>query len=153
MQPEKKKSSSTNTKKKYKDTGRKTSRMGGMPGAMPGDPVGGAFDAATPCLAIPGMDDNAPNIEQTLQMTEDPVMRENMQNMMNNPDTMRRRMDLNPMVQRIRQTNPSFAMFNNPETVRLLELLSLYSPMWILYSCHFSYMYFPTLTHFSKVLR
>ena len=83
----------------------------GMPGA-------GAGAAHNP-WANPMMGPNAPNLEATLQMMENPMMQNMMQNMMSNPETMRMMMDSNPMVQQLRQTNPqAAAVFDNPEMVR-----------------------------------
>jgi ubiquilin len=62
----------------------------GMPGA-------GAGAAHNP-WANPMMGPNAPNLEATLQMMENPMMQNMMQNMMSNPETMRMMMDSNPMV-------------------------------------------------------
>ena len=87
--------------------------MGSMPGATPG--AGGA--AANP-WANPAMGPNGPNLEATLQMMENPMMRQMMDQMMSNPETMRRMMESNPMLQQLRQTNPqAAAMFDNPEMV------------------------------------
>jgi ubiquilin len=70
----------------------------GMPGA-------GAGAAHNP-WANPMMGPNAPNLEATLQMMENPMMQTMMQNMMSNPKMMRMMMDSNPMVQQLCQTNP-----------------------------------------------
>ena len=68
--------------------------------------------------ANPAMGPNGPNLEATLQMMENPMMQQMMQNMMNNPETMRMMMESNPMLQQLRQTNPQVAaIFENPQAV------------------------------------
>jgi len=90
------------------------SMMGSMGGGMPNAP-GAANPFANPMGA------NGPNIEQTLQMMENPIMRQMMDQMMSNPDNMRRMMESNPMLQQMRQTNPQVAaMFDNPDAVSCL---------------------------------
>lgn len=89
-----------------------------MPGA--GGVGGGANTNTINPWANPAMGPNGPNLEATLQMMENPMMQQMMQNMMNNPETMRMMMESNPMLQQLRQTNPQVAaIFENPQAVRL----------------------------------
>jgi ubiquilin len=75
---------------------------GGMPGAMP---------------SIPGMPDM--NMDQALQMLENPMMQQMMNQMMADPNMMNQMMQSNPMLRQLRETNPQMAaMMSNPETIR-----------------------------------
>ncbi|KAL9183438.1 hypothetical protein ACHAXT_004294, partial [Thalassiosira profunda] len=89
--------------------------MGGIPGA------GGPGGAAANPWANPAMGANQPNLEATIQMMENPMMRQMMDSMMSNPETMNRMMESNPMLQEMRRTNPqAAAMFDNPEAMRAM---------------------------------
>jgi ubiquilin len=79
---------------------------GGMPG-MPG---------------MPGFPNpNNMNIEQTIQMLENPVMNQMMNNLMSDPATMQSIINSNPMLQQMAQANPQMAqMLSNPELMRTM---------------------------------
>ncbi len=67
---------------------------------------------------MPGMN-SVPNIEQTLQMLENPMMNQMMNNLMSNPEMMQNIMNNNPMLRQLRETNPQVAaMMSNPEMMR-----------------------------------
>lgn len=92
------------------------------PWAMPNLPtpgVGGAnpagADAANPFA--PGM--NPPNMEQTMQMLENPLFQNMMNGLMSDPATLQQMTEQNPYLQQMRSQNPAAAaMFSNPETMR-----------------------------------
>jgi ubiquilin len=94
--------------------------MGGM-GGFPNASGAGAGTAANNPWANPMMGNNAPNLDATLQMLENPMINQMMQNMMNNPEQMRMMMDSNPMMRQLRDSNPQMAaMLDNPETMRAM---------------------------------
>jgi len=67
---------------------------------------------------MPGMN-STPNIEQTLQMLENPMMNQMMNNLMSNPEMMQNIMNSNPMLRQLRETNPQVAaMMSNPDMMR-----------------------------------
>lgn len=70
---------------------------------------------------MPGMDFNnmGMNIEQSIQMLENPLVQQMMDQMMQNPAMLQQMMDSNPMMRQLRETNPQMAeMMSNPETIR-----------------------------------
>lgn len=70
---------------------------------------------------IPGMDFNnmGINMEQSIQMLENPLVQQMMDQMMQNPAMLQQMMDSNPMMRQLRETNPQMAeMMSNPETIR-----------------------------------
>jgi len=75
-----------------------------MPGMMPG---------------MEGMMSNPPNMDQTLQMLENPMIQQMMNQLTSDPATMQAMMDGNPMLRQLRQSNPQLAaMMSNPDTIR-----------------------------------
>lgn len=61
------------------------------------------------------------NIEQTLNMLENPMVNQMMNQMMSDPSAMQAMMDSNPMLRQLRETNPQMAsMMSNPETIRAM---------------------------------
>ena len=73
-----------------------------MPPGMPGLP--------------PGMD-----LEQTLQMLDNPMMQGMIEQMTANPEMMRAMMDANPMMRQMREQNPAMAsMLSSPEAMRAM---------------------------------
>ena len=89
--------------------------------------------------SMPGMDFNnmGMNIEQSIQMLENPLVQQMMDQMMQNPAVLQQMMDGNPMMRQLRETNPQMAqMMSNPETIRtmmnpsnLRNMLSLQNSM------------------------
>jgi len=60
-----------------------------------------------------------PNLEQTIQMLENPMIQQMMNQMMSNPAMMQTMMDSNPMLRQMREQNPQIAaMMSNPEMIR-----------------------------------
>lgn len=80
----------------------------------------GQNDGASPLgMGMPGMPNPNMNMEQIIQMLENPMMNNMMQQMMSDPQMLQQMMDSNPMMQQLRQTNPAAAaMMSNPETLR-----------------------------------
>lgn len=59
------------------------------------------------------------NIEQTIQMLENPEIRSMMDSITSNPETFRAMVDSNPMMRQMMQNNPAAAsMMSNPEMMR-----------------------------------
>lgn len=76
--------------------------FGAMPGVPAQRPGGGPAD-----------------LEQTINMLENPMINQMMQQMLNDPAAMQTMMDNNPMLAQMRQQNPAAAaMMSNPETLR-----------------------------------
>mmetsp|Transcript_45787 Transcript_45787/g.139090 ORF Transcript_45787/g.139090 Transcript_45787/m.139090 type:complete len:634 (-) Transcript_45787:399-2300(-) len=82
---------------------------------------GGAGAAGTGSMpGIPGMPPGM-NMEQTLQLLENPAISQMMQQVMSDPAAMQAMMDANPMMRQMRETNPAAAaMLSNPETMRAM---------------------------------
>uniref|UniRef100_A0A7S3VGM9 Ubiquilin n=1 Tax=Chaetoceros debilis TaxID=122233 RepID=A0A7S3VGM9_9STRA len=77
--------------------------MGGMPAGMPG---------------MPGMPNNM-NMEQTIEMLENPMMNQMMSNLMSDPAMMQNMINSNPMLRQLTESNPQVAaMMSNPEMMR-----------------------------------
>jgi len=73
-------------------------------------------------MNIPGMP-NMPNmnLEQTIEMLENPVMNQMMNSLMSNPETMQSILQSNPMLRQMTQANPQLGqMLNNPELMRTM---------------------------------
>jgi ubiquilin len=59
------------------------------------------------------------NMEQSIQMLENPLVQQMMDQMMQNPAMLQQMMDSNPMMRQLRETNPQMAeIMSNPETIR-----------------------------------
>lgn len=70
---------------------------------------------------MPGMPNPNMNIEQTIQMLENPAMNQMMNNLMSDPATMQSVLQSNPMLQQMTQANPQIAqMLSNPEMMRTM---------------------------------
>merc|ERR1712038_275176 len=66
-----------------------------------------------------GMMGGGQNLEQTIQMLENPMIQQMMNQMMSNPAMMQTMMDSNPMLRQMREQNPQIAaMMSNPEMIR-----------------------------------
>merc|ERR1719464_1626016 len=62
---------------------------------------------------------NPPNMEQTLQMLENPLFQNMMNSMLQDPATLQAMTEQNPFFQQMRAQNPAAAnMFSNPDTMR-----------------------------------
>ena len=87
-------------------------------GAGGANPFGAAAAGANPFGAAAGAGGMPPpNMDQTLQMLENPMVRQMMDRMMENPAMMRQMIESNPMLQ---QTNPQLAqsLLENPAMMR-----------------------------------
>merc|ERR1712038_484833 len=66
-----------------------------------------------------GMMGGGQNLEQTIQMLENPMIQQMMNQMMSNPAMMQSMMESNPMLRQMRESNPEIAaMMSNPEMIR-----------------------------------
>eukprot|EP00804_Cyclotella_cryptica_P014095 CCRYP_005553-RC/>CCRYP_005553-RC protein AED:0.18 eAED:0.18 QI:0/0.75/0.6/1/0.5/0.4/5/1520/565 len=66
-------------------------------------------------------DSSTQQLEATIQMLENPLMRQMMDQMMSNPEAVRGLMESNPMMRGLRDTNPqAAAMLENPEMIRAM---------------------------------
>merc|ERR1719343_824273 len=62
---------------------------------------------------------NPPNMEQTMQMLENPLFQNMMNSLLSDPATLQQMTENNPMLQQMRTQNPAAAaMFSNPDTMR-----------------------------------
>ncbi len=81
----------------------------------------GAGTNAPSIPGMPGMPNPNMNIEQTIQMLENPMMNQMMNNLMSDPAMMQNILQSNPMLQQMTQANPQLAqMLNNPELMRTM---------------------------------
>jgi len=79
------------------------------------NPAAGGAGAANPFAG--GM--NPPNMEQTMQMLENPLFQNMMNSLLSDPATLQQMTENNPMLQQMRTQNPAAAaMFSNPDTMR-----------------------------------
>lgn len=83
------------------------------------------------------MNNTGLNIEQSIQMLENPFVQQMMEQFMQNPALMQQMIESNPMIRQLRETNPQMAaMMSNPEMMRtmmnpnhLRSMLSLQNSM------------------------
>ena len=62
-----------------------------------------------------------PNMEQTIQMLEDPMVNQMMESLMRDPNAMQSILQSNPMLRQMTQANPQVAqMLNNPDMMRTM---------------------------------
>jgi len=87
---------------------------------MPPNPWGGAGvpDMNNPFATSGGVPTQA-NLEQTIEMLENPMVANMMNQMFSDPQAMRQMMDSNPMLRQMSDSNPQMAqMLSNPEAMR-----------------------------------
>merc|ERR1719296_321993 len=84
---------------------------------LPTNPTNPAPTNANPLAG--GMTGNPPNMEQTMQMLENPLFQNMMNSLLSDPATLQQMTENNPMLQQMRSQNPAAAaMFSNPDTMR-----------------------------------
>lgn len=87
--------------------------MGGMPSGNPW--ATGSDSSSTAGAGLP----NNFNVDQTISMLEDPMIRGMMDQMMSDPAAMQMMMNSNPMLRQLSESNPQIAaMMSNPEMMR-----------------------------------
>jgi ubiquilin len=97
-----------------------TNNPWGMPSSMPNyNPWGlPSTSAATDPMGLGGPP-TPQQLEQTLQMLENPMMAQMMDSFMSNPAMVQQMMQSNPMIQQMMQSNPHAArMFQDPQFLR-----------------------------------
>ena len=93
---------------------------GASAGGNPWASMGAAGAGANGMPSMPGMPANM-DMEQTLQMLENPLVQQMMESMMANPAMLESMMASNPMLAQLRQSNPQMAsMLSNPEFMRTM---------------------------------
>jgi len=89
--------------------------MGGASASASANPWGMPMNDANPWGAPP----SPQQMEQTLEMLENPMVAQMMEQLWSNPVHLRQMMDANPMMQQLRRSNPQAArMMENPEMMR-----------------------------------